>query len=121
MKDTAELMQSLAALEEREREFGQILAKIEYTSNESKVLWQEIYRNAIEDRTNAHLLFVDLYRFVFNDHEKHQIHAKHLSAYLERMNKATDQLLKLAELVDSARREDEKIDAEALYSQLESH
>ena len=42
-----------------------------------------------------------------------------LTKYLERMNKANDQLLKLAEIMSKSESEYSKIDADDLFSQIQ--
>lgn len=104
----------------KSEEFHKLLEKITYASKETKKIWREIYDNALEDRSSAYLLFSDLYRAVANSAEGHAIHGKQIAQYLERMNRCNDQLLKLAELVEAAQHQDEEIDQESLYKELEN-
>lgn len=106
--------------EKKFEEFAEILDKIEYVQRETKKLWKEIYQNAFDDRAHAFLLFADLYRVVTNDPNGHALHGKLLTSYLERMNKANDQLLKLAELIENASNSEGQINAEALYDEINS-
>jgi hypothetical protein len=99
-------------------EFSELLEKVDYAPRETRKLWREIYENAIDDRTHAFVLFADLYRNVSNSSEGHALYGKLMAQYLERMNKANDQLLKLSELVTSAANVDEELDAEALYEEI---
>ena len=101
-------------------EFSVLLEKIEYAKPETKKLWREIYENALDDRSHAYLLFADLYTIVSNSGDGHAVHGKTIATYLEKMNKANDQLLRLAELIDEAAGENEEIDAEALYEEFNS-
>lgn len=94
-------------------EFSLLLDSITTIDEKLKMLWKQIYRNSLEDRRNAHLIWLDLYTIVFGNPEQHVIHGDHLSKYLERMEKANAQLLKLAELVYKAK---EKQEAEELPS-----
>ena len=109
---------TLNRAEQKNEEFGDLLKKLTYASSESKKLWKEIYENAIDDRTNAYLLYADLYRCVTNNEKGHVDHGKLMTMYLERMGKANDQLLKLAEIIENAHTEDEKVDAGALYDEI---
>lgn len=99
-------------------EFAELLDKIDYASNETKKLWQEIYENAIDDRVHAFLLFADLYRVVSNSKEGHTLHGKLITQYLEMMSRANEQLLKLAQLVEEASDVSNEIDADALYDEI---
>jgi hypothetical protein len=83
-------------------DFSSLLDSLNKLKDKKKRLWQLIFENAVTDRKNAYVAFVDLYSQVHSSHEKHAIHGQNLSKYLERMGKATDQLLKLAELVAAA-------------------
>ncbi|TXH11518.1 MAG: hypothetical protein E6R04_02725 [Spirochaetes bacterium] len=83
-------------------DFSSLLESLSKLKDKKKRLWQLIFENAVTDRQNAYVAFVDLYSQVHSSHEKHAIHGQNLSKYLERMGKATDQLLKLAELVAAA-------------------
>lgn len=103
----------------KNEEFTDLLEKIDYASKEVKKLWKEIYRNAIDDRLNASLLFLDLYKSVAGSTDGHNIYGKQITLYLEKMNKANDQLLKLSELVSAASTVDTDIDAEALYKEID--
>ena len=99
-------------------EFADLLKKIDSATGETCKLWREIYENAVDDRMHAYLLFVDLYRSVANSTDGHALHGKQIAQYIERMNKANDQLLKLAELLAAASSGDGDIDAEALYDEI---
>lgn len=118
IEDKVDVKDVLDSVEKKTEEFTEILTKIEYASPETKKLWREIYQNAFDDRSHAYLLFADLYRAVSNSPEGHNIHGKLMAAYLERMNKANDQLLKLAELIQNEGGGAGEIDAEALYDEL---
>lgn len=82
--------------------FSDLLNSLDKSLDKKKQLWQQIYENAVTDRKNAYLVFADLYVHVHSKAAEHAIHGQTLSKYMERMHKATDQLLKLAELVASA-------------------
>jgi len=100
--------------------FSALVDKIDTAPDEQRALWREIYQNALDDRVNAQLLFTDLYRNVANNQHGHMNHGVLMTKYLERMNKSTDQLLKLSELVDKARQSDAEIDGEELYAEIDS-
>lgn len=105
--------------EKKNEEFSGLLDKVKYASNETKKIWREIYQNAVDDRSQAFLLFVDLYRHVANKEKGHVDHGKTLAMYLERMNRSNDQLLRLAELIEASAEDDDKIDADALYAEFD--
>jgi len=98
--------------------FSDLISKIEDAPDETKALWREIYENAISDRMNAYLLFVDLYKDVANKAPGHLNFGTLMTKYIERMNKGNDQLLKLAEQIEKARTASAIIDADALYDEI---
>lgn len=103
-------------------DFDNLLDSISTTEERKKSLWRQIYKNAITDRTNAYLSWSDLYSRVHGNPTEHAVHGQNLSRYMERMSKANDQLLKLAELVAAVKEkeEDESVSEEDLYNQLET-
>ena len=64
-------------------------------------------------RRNAYVVWTDLFMAVHGNPEQHVIHGDHLAKYMERVEKANVQLLKLAELVYKAK---DKQEAESLPS-----
>ena len=112
-------LQDFDSLKKKVDEFSDVLQKIEHADAKKKILWKEIYENAITDRQNAHVLFVEAYTTMSQGTTEHAALGSTLTKYLERMNKANDQLLKLAEIM--ARSEDEfnKINADDLFDQIQ--
>lgn len=102
--------------------FVDLLDSIDTVDERLKLLWKQIYENALMDRRNAYVVWTDLFMAVHGNPEQHVIHGDHLSKYMERMEKANVQLLKLAELVYKAK---DKQEAEsiptggALFDRLE--
>lgn len=116
IEESAELFEKSTEMTE---EFSDLLENIKYAKTETKKLWIEIYKNAIDDRLYAHTLFTDLYRNVLGSTEGHSLYGKQMSMYLERLGKSNDQLLRLAELVaEAAGSADDPVDADALYNSL---
>jgi len=108
---------------EQMKAFGDLLNSLDKSLDKKKQLWKQIYENAVTDRKNAYLVFADLYVAVHSRPAEHAIHGQTLSKYMERMSKATDQLLKLAELVanaeaNSPKVEEEKMSEEDIYNQI---
>lgn len=104
------------------QEFEDLLATLSSSADKQKSLWLQIYQNALMDRTNSYLAWTDLYAKVHGNPTEHAIHGQNLSRYLERMSKANDQLIKLAELINNAKtkEDDNALTEDELYSQLES-
>lgn len=101
--------------------FVELLDSITTIDERLKLLWKQIYENALIDRRNAYMIWTDLYLTVHGNPEQHVIHGDHLSKYMERMEKANTQLLKLAELVYKAKdkQEAEEIpDSRAIFDKI---
>jgi hypothetical protein len=116
-------MQTIAelhdVLEDKIRNFTDLLDQLNDVSDKKKKLWKEIYENAIVDRQNAYVLFTTLVRIVEDKSTEHAIHGKMLSSYIERMSKANDQLIRLSELVaKSEQQQEENIDPEEMFRKI---
>ena len=98
--------------------FGDLLESIENIKDKKKHLWKEIYENAIVDRMNAYMLFTDVYTTMNGSTTDHVQLGAILSKYIERMNKANDQLLKLAELISKEEEQSSKIIPDDIFKQI---
>ena len=119
MQTTEELLERIKNREEKVKEFEEILKGIKYTDNKTKLLWLEIYENSVTDRENAYILFHEAYSSMMKSAAEHIATGPILNKYLERMNKANDQLIKLAELISKSEEQSAKIDPEDLFSQIQ--
>ena len=110
-------------IEEELGNFTALLGTLSSTEDRQKALWKQIYEHALVDRRNAYILFGDLYNQVAGKNDQHAIHGQTLSKYLERMSKTTDQLIKLADLVDQAveQETEENWSEEEMYGMLEKN
>jgi hypothetical protein len=84
------------------KDFAALLAGIDTVDVKLKSLWKQIHDNAVTDRKNAYIVWNDLYAQVAGDEEGHFKHGTVLAKYMERMEKANEQILKLAALVEKA-------------------
>lgn len=107
-----------AKIEKDLKGFTDLLGSLASTEDRKKALWKQIYENALMDRRNAFILFGDLYNMTAGKSAEHAIHGATLAKYLERMSKANDQMIKLADLVSDALTEEEEADwnEEGLYA-----
>lgn len=108
------------AVEEKIRDFGGLLDQIENLTDKKKQLWKEIYENAISDRQNAYVMFAKLVKIVQDKSGEHAVHGKSIATYIERMSRANDQLIKLAELIAKADAKSESIDPEEMFERINS-
>ena len=112
-------LQEFDDLKKKVDDFAKVLQKIEHADAKKKILWKEIYENAVMDRQNAHILFVEAYTTMATGTTEHATLGSTLSKYLERMNKANDQMLKLAELITKSENEFNAINSDDLFSQIQ--
>ena len=121
MKEADKLLSKLEVNEKKENQlknFADILDSIETLENKKKMLWKEIYENAISDREKAKLLFNDAYISMQGGVNEHMNIGAIMSKYVERMSKSNDQILKLAELISKEEEKSETISNEDIFSQI---
>jgi hypothetical protein len=106
------------SVEERLKDFSGLLSQIESLNDKKRQLWTEIYENAITDRQNSYAMFARLVQIAQDKSSEHAVHGKTIATYIERMSKANDQLIKLAELIDKADKKNEDIDPEDLFDKI---
>jgi hypothetical protein len=109
------------SIQERIKDFSGLLNQIESVNDKKKQLWKEIYENAICDRQNAYVMFTKLLMIVQDKSTEHAVHGRTISSYIERMSKANDQLIKLAELVARAESASEVIDPDDMFNQIRNN
>ena len=97
--------------------FSELLEDLASTTNKKKLLWKEIYENALRDRTNAEILFSEAYTEM--QANEHVTMGPILTKYLERMNRSNEQLLKLAELITKAEEQSGRIDPDDIFSKIQ--
>lgn len=86
-------------LEDKIKDFSDLLDELENTKDKKKLLWKEAYNNALNDRSSASILVDDLLLQIQGNLNNHQQFGTIMTKYLERMSKSNDQILKLAELI----------------------
>lgn len=106
------------SVEERSRNFDELLKSIETLDDKKRRLWKEIYENAIVDRQNSYVMFTKLVRIVQDKSTEHAVHGKTIATFLERMARANDQLIKLAELIAKAQKGEETIDPDDMFEKI---
>jgi hypothetical protein len=117
-KSISKTLDRIKNKDDKIEKFSDILDALESTEDKKKLLWKEIYENALTDRENAHALFTDLMSHTQGNAANHAIHGQIMSKYLERMSKSNDQILRLAELIAKAEENESKIDADDIFSKI---
>jgi|TARA_Y100000296_G_scaffold66920_1_gene79274 hypothetical protein len=118
-KSVKDVMRHAKNREKKIEEFSEILDSLESTEDKKKVLWKEIYENALTDRENARMLFTDLYTELQGSAAQHTMLGTTAAKYLERMSKSNDQILRLAELLAKAEQLESQIDPDEIFSKIE--
>ena len=100
-------------------EFSDLLDSLKNTQDKKKMLWKEIYENALTDRENASMLFTDAWKSMSGGSSEHVTLGSTMSKYLERMCKSNEQILRLAELIAKAEESETKINPDDIFSQID--
>lgn len=104
--------------EEAIKNFIDMLDSIDSLESKKKMLWKEIYENALEDREKSKILFNDAYLSMQGGINEHMNIGSIMSKYVERMSKSNDQILKLAELIAKEEEKSEQISDEDIFSKI---
>jgi hypothetical protein len=96
--------------------FKELLDSLNEIDSKKKILWKEIYDNAVNDRNLADMLFTDSWQRMNGPNAlSHESIGATMSKYLERMCKSNEQILRLAELIQKAEEKSSKIDSDDLW------
>lgn len=106
------------SIDDKIKDFGSLLDQIENLTEKKKQLWKEIYENAITDRQNAFVMFLKLSRIAQDKSSEHALHGRNIAVYLERMSKANDQLIKLAELIAAADHSTQELSPDEIFDKI---
>lgn len=115
------MKKKLNSQEEKIKNFSDLLDNLSKTEDKKKLLWKEAYQNAVDDRENAHILFVDLLKTSINNSTNHIQFGALMSKYLERMSKSNDQILKLAELIAKEQEELDTVSDDEIFSKIQGN
>jgi hypothetical protein len=111
-------MDTSGRLQRKVEEFSDILDDLVATEDKKKLLWKEIYENALTDRENAGMLFTDAWSRMGTGSTEHATLGTTLTKYLERMSKSNEQILRLAELISKAEEQSQKIEPDDIFSSI---
>ena len=116
-KSVSDAIDKLKNIDKKIEKFSDILEGLSATEDKKKMLWKEIYENALQDRINASILFDDLMLQSRGNSANHAMFGPIMSKYLERMCKSNDQILKLAELIAKEEEQDVVV-PEDIFNQI---
>lgn len=86
-----------------------------------KNMWRLTFQNALTDRRNSYIAYIDLYLKVHGNEDMHGLHGLTLTKYLERMEKSNAQILKITELIAKELEKtpkEEKSSSQSLFDQI---
>ena len=115
------LSKSLDKNESKENQiknFADILDSIDSLENKKKMLWKEIYENALEDREKSKMMFNDAYISMQGGINEHMNIGAIMSKYIERMSRSNDQILKLAELIAREEEKEESFSDDDIFKRI---
>ena len=115
-----EILKRIKSTKEKVESFAELLDTLSSTDDKRKILWKEIYNNAVTDRENAYILYLNAYTTFAGGQGEHVTVGPIIVKYLERMSKANEQLLKLAEIIKSTQDEVERITPDDIFSKISS-
>ncbi len=106
------------SIEDKLRDFSDLLDELESTGDKKKLLWKDSYKNALDDRETASILVDDLLLKVQGNLNNHQQFGTIMTKYLERMSKSNDQILKLAELIAKEEEKEGSISPDDIFKEI---
>lgn len=106
------------SLSEKSKDFSELLDTIQNVDSKLKSLWKNIYDNAVTDRQNSFVMFATLVAIVGASSSEFAVHGRTITSYLERMQKATDQMLRLSEAIANATPKEEGPSANDLFDRI---
>ena len=119
-KNNMKSMDKLDDIKKRVDTFSDILEELNSTEEKKKLLWKEIYENAIVDRENAAMLFTDAWKQMHGGINEHMTLGPTMSKYLERMCKSNEQILRLAEIITKAEEKETRFDPDDVFAQIDN-
>ena len=100
-------------------DFEILLDKSKGLDDKKRILWKQIYRNAVEDRSTAGSLFNNAYSSMGQASTDHLAMGATLVKYLEKMTKSNQQLLELSALISRDEEQNAKIDPDDIFKKIE--
>ena len=86
--------------------------------SKKKILWKQIYKNAVDDRSSALMLFTEVYGTMAKTSTDHVALGSTLVKYLEKMSKSNQQLIDLSNLITRDETESSKFDTDDVFNQI---
>ena len=100
------------------KNFANMLDSIDSIEDKKKMLWKEIYENALADREKAKMLFNNAFIDMQGGLTDHMNIGSTMSKYLERMCRSNDQILKLADLIAKEEEKAEMVSSDDIFDKI---
>tara|TARA_B000000557_G_scaffold253568_1_gene242792 strand:+ start:254 stop:625 length:372 start_codon:yes stop_codon:yes gene_type:complete len=113
-----EKLNELTDSEKKVKQFSDLLESIKELDSKKRVLWKEIYDNAVSDREKAGILFTEAFKCMGGGTADHMSIGPTLVKYLERMCKSNAQIISLADMISKSEEFSSKIDPDDLFSKI---
>lgn len=94
------------------------LEKLKSLDPKKRILWSQIYQNAVDDRNSALTLFTAAYANMTQTAQDHIALGSILVKYLEKMSKSNQQLIDLSLLLTKEDEKNEQINPEDLFKEI---
>lgn len=119
MKKTDKHVKQLESIARVDKiDFDELLQHVIDIDPQTKALWIEVYHNATYDRECASMLYTDIFREMQGNPQGHAIYGQLVTKYIERMTKASDQLLRIVDQITMYRKNERTIDSDAILDEI---
>jgi hypothetical protein len=117
--DKEEYERQIKDNDRRVKNFSEIVGKMNELPEEKKTLYKEIYENAITDRQHSYGMYRILLTICDTNSTEHAVHARSIATFIEKMSRANDQIIKLADLLRRAEEREQEIDPEDMFKAIQ--
>ena len=117
-KELNKKLDELSNSEKKVKQFSELLESIKDLDSKKRVLWKEIYDNAVSDREKASILFTEGFKNMGGGTADHISVGPTLVKYLERMCKSNAQIISLADMINKSEEMNSRIDPDDLFSKI---
>ena len=103
----------------RTYDFEDVVNSAKGLDEKKRLLWKQIYKNAVDDRASAGILFTNAFSSMGQTSTDHMAMGTTLVKYLEKMSKANQQLLDLSSIISRDDEQNSQVDPDDIFRQIE--
>ena len=103
----------------RAYDFEEVVNSAKGLDEKKRLLWKQIYKNAVDDRASAGILFTNAFSSMGQAATDHIAMGTTLVKYLEKMSKANQQLLELSSIISRDDEQNSQVDPDDIFRQIE--